>query len=75
MFHHKTQALVDFLVGVSLVEFEQFNLTQTAKATPETVAKPLEVWKVYIDRASNLDGGGADIFLILLEGKELHYAL
>lgn len=42
---------------------------------PETVAEPLEVWKVYIDRASNPEGGGADIVLILLEGKELYYAL
>ncbi|XP_071704337.1 uncharacterized protein [Rutidosis leptorrhynchoides] len=60
----KGQILADVLVEVFGERTEQFN----------EVEKP-QTWELYTDGASSIDGAGASLILINLEGEEHTYAL
>ncbi|XP_030477954.1 uncharacterized protein LOC115694995 [Cannabis sativa] len=59
----KGQALADFLIeGITLEE-------------SPLVQRDTDTWKLFVDGASNEQGSGAGVILILPEGFKFHYAL
>ena len=72
----KAQVLDDFLVECTITEDESIGEEEAlTEQILDSLEDPAGVWKLYVDRSSNLVGSGAGLLLMSPEGIIAEYAL
>ncbi|GKC51748.1 reverse transcriptase domain-containing protein [Tanacetum coccineum] len=67
----KGQTLADFLAKTPLIENREAKNEEVKRKELE----PENAWKLFTDGASSSNGSGADLMVVIPEGKEYTYAL